>query len=702
MPAPELPPALADPVLRAVVAAAADRIVPAGDGWPSATGEDVLGYLDREATSAHAGLWLDVLGPGIAWLESEAWRVRGSGFAALAPEDQDRLLAGDAPRAHALRDALVRVVTEGYYGDAGRDADAGRLSWEMVGYRARQPGSGPGSLPEPAPRIHAIHELEGRYDVVVVGAGAGGGVAAAVLAEAGLAVALLERGEWLGFADIGTDHLRNHRLARYGCNTGPPPAGHPRSLLSTGGDEVVTAPHDAGYHNNASTLGGGTRVYGGQAWRFFPDDFAMATRYGIPAQSSLADWPISYDDLAPYYEKVEWAVGVAGDGAAHASSRGARLRGYPMPAFPPSTEALLLTASARRLGWEVGPPPLLVNTVEHDGRPACERCGRCVGFACPADAKNGTHNTTIRRALRTGRCDLATGVLAERVLCDARGNATGVAIVAADGTRRTLRAGHVVLAAGAVETARLLLASASDKDPDGLGNRSGNVGRHLQGHCYAGAFGLFAEPVRDTLGPGPAVAACGFAHGNPGVVGGGMLANEFVPLPLSYLASGLAPDAPRWGLAGKQAMRVGYRRTLHVMGPTEEVPVASCRVRLSPTVRDRFGLPVAMLSGTIHPETIRTAALLGERAEAWLDEAGAVRTWHTPTGTGLSAGQHQAGTARMGDDPATSVTGPDGRVHGYANLWVADSSVHVTNGAVNPVLTVMALAWRCAETLART
>ncbi len=696
-----LPLGLADPARRAVVAAAADRIVPGGDGWPSATDEGVLDDLDRAATGAHARLWQDVLDPGIDSLESEARRVHGQGFASLAPEVQDGLLAAATPTAARLRDALVLVVTEAYYGDAGRDVHVQRPAWDMVGFRARPVGARPVLPDEAVPRSSALGDLRDTYDVIVVGAGAGGGVAAAVLATAGLRVAVLERGEWLNAVQVGTDHLRNHRLSRYGCSTGPPPTGHPRSLVGPDGDEVTTAPHEPGYHNNAATLGGGTRVFGGQAWRFFPDDFAMATRYGVPEESSLADWPIGYDDLEPYYGDVEWTVGVAGDGGAHASSRGPRSRGYPMPAFPASAEAVLLRDAARRLGWEVGPPPLLCNTTPRDGRPACERCGMCVGFACHLDAKNGTHNTAIPRALATGRCDIATGALVARVLVGAPGTVAGVIAVDRDGAPRTLRAGHVVLAAGAIETARLLLASATDAEPAGLGNRCDQVGRHLQGHCYTGAFGLFAEPVRDGLGPGPAVAACGFAHGNPGVVGGGMLANEFVPLPLSYLANGLAPDAPRWGLAGKEAMRAGYRRTLHVMGPTEEIPVASSRVRLSPRVRDRYGLAVAMLSGSVHPETARTAALLGERAEAWLTEAGALRTWRAPVPTGLSAGQHQAGTARMGADPPTSVTAPDGRVHGYTNLWIADSSVHVTNGAVNPVLTVMALAWRSAEILAR-
>jgi choline dehydrogenase-like flavoprotein len=150
-------------------------------------------------------------------------------------------------------------------------------------------------------------------------------------------------------------------------------------------------------------------------------------------------------------------------------------------------------------------------------------------------------------------------------------------------------------------------------------------------------------------------------------------------------------------------MREDYVRTGHVQGPIQEIPTADARVRVSPTVKDRFGLPVAMLSGTVHPESLRAAEMLGERAAAWLAAAGAGRVWrHRPAPDALSGGQHQAGTLRMGADPLTSVTDPIGRVHGYDNVWVADGSVHVTNGGVNPVLTILALAFRTADRLIAT
>ena len=389
---------------------------------------------------------------------------------------------------------------------------------------------------------------------------------------------VIERGRWLRFEEVGTDHLRNHRDASYDNNTGPPPQGFPRTFLEADGTECTTAPIEADYHNNAMTVGGGTRVYGAQAWRFLPDDFRMASRYGVPDASSLADWPISYDELEPYYERAEWEIGVAGRDGDHALE-GFRRRPYPMSPLPYNSEARCLERAAAKLGWHAGSVPLLINTVPHDGRPGCERCGQCVGFACPTNAKNGTHNTVLLRALATGRADLVTTSLAERLETNAQGRVTGVAVVSDHGqgaVRKSIRARHIVVAAGAIESARLLLNSATDAEPHGIGNGCDQVGRHLQGHWSLPTFALFDDPVQDGVGPGPAIATRQFSHDNPGVVGGGMLANDFVRLPLTHWRIALPPDAARWGAAGKRAIRDGYRRTASLYCPPQENPGPWC------------------------------------------------------------------------------------------------------------------------------
>jgi choline dehydrogenase-like flavoprotein len=696
--------------LLGILAAAADRIIPS-DEWPSATGLGVIGYLERQAGTVHRAYWRDVLQPGLLALNREATARSGRSFDLLEVAEQDQLLSDvesgrvqnwPVPPSEFFA-TLVRLVTEGYYVDPGNGGDAAKRSWEMIGYRDRPTGAADQRPKEADVASVPVEAAAPAYDAVVVGAGAGGGVAAAVLSEAGLRVLVVERGRWLRFDEIGTDHLRNHRHPSYDNSTGPPSQGFVRTFVDGGGVERTTVPIDPDYHNNAMTIGGGTRVYGGQAWRFLPEDFKMASRYGVPDASSLADWPISYDELEPYYERAEWEIGVAGRGGEHALE-GPRRRPYPMPPLPYNREAGRLQRAAEKLGWRTGAVPLLINTVPRDGRPACERCGQCVGFGCPTNAKNGTHNTTLVRGIATGRLDIVTSALVERLETDARGRVTGVSIVSGTGQgtqRRSVRARHVVVAGGAIESARLLLNSATAVEPNGLGNTRDQVGRHLQGHVSFPVFGLFEEPVQDSVGPGPAIATRQFSHANPLVVGGGMLANDFIRFPLTHWHIALPPEVARWGAAGKAAMRDGFRRTASLYCPAQEIPVADARVRLSPTVRDRFGVPVAMLSGRVHPESLRTAAFLRDRAFEWLSAAGAARVWSREISPGLSAGQHQAGTLRMGADPAVSVTDPAGRIHGHDNVWVADGSLHVTNGGVNPVLTIYALAFRTATGISR-
>jgi choline dehydrogenase-like flavoprotein len=536
------------------------------------------------------------------------------------------------------------------------------------------------------------------FDVIVIGAGAAGGIVAAVLAEAGKSVLLLERGGDGPTGTTGRDHLRNQRLSVYGHNAGPDILAHPRVATSSDGRSQLLKAHEGGYQNNAACVGGGTRVYGGMAWRFMPEDFRMATLYGVPAGSSLSDWPIGYDDLEPFYERAEWEIGVAGRSGADTHA-GPRNKPYPLPPMPDNPERLVLQRGAEALGLATFPAPMLINTVPYNGRPACGRCGMCVGFACPTDGKNGTQNTMIPRALATGRCKLITGAIVQRINTDQHGRATGVSFFMND-QHQTCSAGVVVSSAGAIESARLLLNSATDKHPRGLGNDFDQVGRHLQGHIYTGALGIMPDPVYDGMGPGVTIATTEFNHHNKGIVGGGLLANDFIKLPAIFVKWALPPEQPRWGLSAKQFVRENFRRTIHVQGPIHDIPNPEARVTIDPFVRDRWGIPVPRFSGTTHPESIRTADFLRNRAEDWLAASGATKIWSHPPRLVLSGGQHQAGTCRMGYDPRTSVTNPWGQVHGHENLFVMDASVNVTNGGFNPVLTIMALAFRNAVHLA--
>ena len=420
---------------------------------------------------------------------------------------------------------------------------------------------------------------------------------------------------------------------------------------------------------------------------------------GVPAGSSLADWPISYADLAPDYERAEWEVGVAGDspGAARHWPRG---KGYPLPPLRISPQGALLRAGASKLGWDAFGVSALINTAPYGGRAACIQCQYCVGMPCPVDAKNGAHNTMIARAVASGRCELLTECVVDQITSDAAGHVTGVSYFDPAGRLQSATAEVVICAGGAIETARLLLLSANDQHPHGLGNDYDQVGRHLQGHTYPMAVAVMPEPVYDGLGPGMSTVTVEFNHGNDGIVGGSMMTDDLIEIPIRFWQHYLPPDIPRWGAAAKEFMRADFKRSMRVTGPVQEIPNPEARVTLDPKVRDRWGRPVARLSGAMHPETLRTSEFMLRREMEWLKAAGAERVWGKMPSLKLSAGQHQAGTCRMGDDPKTSVLNKWNQSHDIKNLFVVDGSSFVTGGTQNPTMTILALAMRASEYLA--
>jgi choline dehydrogenase-like flavoprotein len=180
-----------------------------------------------------------------------------------------------------------------------------------------------------------------------------------------------------------------------------------------------------------------------------------------------------------------------------------------------------------------------------------------------------------------------------------------------------------------------------------------------------------------------------------------MLANEFIRLPI-HMVDRVPKDTPRWGLAHKQAMRAYHKRSIVIMGPTQQIPSADARIILDPAVKDRWGLPVARIQGNCHPHTFEIGEVQSQRAEAWLKEAGAVFTSRMGgKPSTISAGQHQAGTCRMGNDPRSSVVNRNCQLHDVGNVFVIDGSVHVNNGGFNPVLTIMAIAYMASDALVR-
>lgn len=536
-------------------------------------------------------------------------------------------------------------------------------------------------------------------DVVVVGAGAAGGIVAEQLALAGYRLALLERGRRQRFSETRHDELRSQRTTVLGNAFGPDDEHHVR-LVKMGQEWRKVLPSEGAYNNNAACVGGGTFSYGAMAWRFLEKDFRLKSAYGAPEGSTLEDWPITYQDLEPFYTQAEWEIGVSGKAGAN-RFEAPRGKGYPMPPLPFNREATVLAPAAKRLGLHPFPIPMAINSVKYQGRMGCIFCPHCVGFACEVNAKNSTAVTVIPRAVATKNCELRTECVAKRIVTDDKGNATAVEYLQ-DGALVTQPCRAVVVSCSATETPRLLFNSAAKLHPNGLGNNNDWVGRNLQGHAYSGAIGIFDEKVFDGLGPAARIAICDYSHGLPnGLKGGAMLANEFIRMPYLFSRNFLPPDLPRWGKPHKDFVRRYYMRSMAVQGPVQEMPVFESRVELAPDLTDAYGIPTVRISGHRHPNDIEVGKYVASKAEAWLKEAGATRTWPKIPGNGVSGGQHQAGTCRMGSDPKTSVVDKYCRIHGVDNVYVVDGSVHVTNGGFNPSLTIQAIAYRASAKMVR-
>ena len=436
-------------------------------------------------------------------------------------------------------------------------------------------------------------------NAVIVGAGAGGGVAAKELSEAGLSVVLMERGDWASYDVHNNDELLSQRTTVLGNAFGPDDERYRRVVVNDDGSTKVVVASENDYNNVAACVGSGTVSYGAMAWRFMREDFRMKTTYGHIEGSTLADWPISYEELEHCYEKAEWEIGVAGD-AAQNPFAAPRNKPYPMPPFAYNKEAKILESSMRRLGLHPFPIPMLRNSISYNGRAACVRRRSCCGFACPINAKSGTHNTAIPAALSTGNCELRTNCIVNELVTDGNGRITGISYFDKDERKQVQSADIIIISASATETPRLLLNSKSKHYPNGVGNRYDWVGRNLQGHAYTGAFGLFEDDIFDDVGPGATIAVSDFSHHNPGIVGGGILANEFTRLP--YFFTGIRPTGfPKWGKSHKEFQRKYFRKNVQVVGPIQEMPFFDSRVQIDPSVKDYWGIPVVRLSRQGHP-----------------------------------------------------------------------------------------------------
>jgi len=553
-------------------------------------------------------------------------------------------------------------------------------------------------------------------DVVVIGLGAAGGVAVLPLARAGLRIAGIEAGTWMDpHRDFLPDEIHNN--VRREVTTGH----KVKREIPT----VRVGPNDtarqAAVHPMMNAIGGTSIHYWAQSWRLKPWDFRTRSesirRYGasaIPQGTTLEDWPLTYDDLEPYYDIIEHEVGVSGKAGniqgkldpAGNVFEGPRRNEYPMPPLRGSGFSEHMADAARSLGWKPFRPPAAINTQPYRGRSACVYHGYCSAGGCHVGAKNSTAITTIPEAQKTGNLAIFDRAQVTRIAVDANGRASG-AIYIRDG-REYMQPARVVLLGGyTYENTRLLLLSKSPAFPNGLSNRHGQVGKHYFGHWVNNVNALFPFDINVWYGlpaQGTSVdewADDNFDHSGMGFIGGASLHVYTERHPIDGAAMGTYGRSPRWGSAWKRFVHDNAARVAWTYLQTNTLPYETLHLDLDPTVRDPLGDPVCRLTtGGSRENERRALQHAQDKMEQWFRAAGAIEVTK-PLASEPGVSTHAYGGTRMGDNPETNVVNRWGLSHEVPNLGILGASVMGSSGARNPTLTLQALSWRTAEHVAR-
>lgn len=503
------------------------------------------------------------------------------------------------------------------------------------------------------------------FDVCIVGCGAAGGVLTWELTRAGFSVITLDEGPRFDpFKDFKNDELYARRIFQR------------QKVISSGKDPTQIF--------MVKAVGGGTVHYSAVSLRFHRSDFRMKSRDGVGE-----DWPITYEDLEPYYDRVEAMLGVSGQ---NTNPFDEPRKPYPLPPHQLNTNSLLIRKGCEILGLHAHPSPLAIISRNYDGRFACNQCGFCFE-GCRMTSKSSVDLVYIPRAEKQGAV-IRPNCYVRRLEVDAQGRISGIVYLDENRNERRQRASLYIVSCNGINTPRLLLNSACPQFPDGLANRSGVVGRYFMRNTVAAAFGKFNEVINSFKGLPQGAVIQDFYETNPKHdFLRGYTMETFYAGPITF-ANGYM--ARLWGEELVDFMKdYPYYAALWLGG--EDLPNPENRVSLDPAEKDAFEMPLPHLTYSYGENDLKLRAHSMKMAQAVFEAAGAVKTFLSPArGTA-----HLMGTCRMGNDPISSVVDKYCRSHDIGNLFICDGSVFVTSTAANPTLTIQALATRTADYIAR-
>ena len=422
-----------------------------------------------------------------------------------------------------------------------------------------------------------------------------------------------------------------------------------------------------------------------------PIDFNERSVLGSIDGTNFADWPISYEELEPYYSKVEWDIGVSGTPG---HSDPPRSKPFPMPPLPINSSGVIMEKGAEALGLHADAQPHAILSQVHNGRAPCLHCGFCSFYGCEVGAKSSSLAAMILLAEASGNCEIRPESTVFRIVKNAEGKVTEVLYFDKDENEQGQKARAVVLSANGAETPRLLL------DSDNLANSSGYVGRNLMFNAHASAEGTFEHQLNEYKGVQATRVIMDYYNSDPsqGFYGGGGIdaRGGLFLTPLMYTIAGSPPSEKNWGAEYKEMIAHSFSRQMGMFISGTSIPMDRNNITLHPTNTDQWGRPSIIVTYQDHPDDLENARFLQNVGQELLDAAGAKRTWAHPVEPS-NFGVHLLGTCRMGDDPATSVIDKAHRTHDVSNLFICDGSSLVTSTRGQPTMTIMALAFRAAD-----
>ncbi len=675
-----------------IAAAIFERIFPADENGPGAEEIGVVAYVDRALSGAYRAL-AESYRIGLKALDRAANGRYGRPFADCEPGDQDAMISDlengalpgfRFPDQRAFFWMLREHAREGLFSDPAHGGNRGKLGWKVLGHPgvwlghsaeenlATEPVAKDGEIRSledagfsPADAAHEPVEISGYdpqkgaeppsgpADVVLVGVGAVGALVAPVLARAGLKVVGLEAGQYRTRQDFVPDELSSSYYAR-GTMGAKFLSETPRWRLREGtptGDATFTL----GRMMNG--VGGSVIHWGGALRRCHPHHFEYLTyvreNFGekvLPEGHTLIDWPVAYDELEPYYTTVEYLAGVAGDGDANPFVP--RSKPYPMPPMRPFRTGEIFREATEKMGLHPYPTPVAANSVPYNGFPANTYTPWSgAGFGPFCDDRWYPALTSVPEALATGNFDLKTHCRVVRVLTDSEGHASGVEYVDAAGETRLQDARTVIMCGYTFENVRLLFLSKSDRHPAGLGNGSGQLGRHFMTKMWADVFGFFPDTVfNGHTGPAAQMwglddfVAADFDAPSHGFVGGATPNVENQRLPLGVTREALPPDVPAWGKGYKNHVRT-WQHWAAVRIQPDTLSYNANFLDLDEHHRDKsdLGLPLVRITYEMQENEHRLSDWMEAKAEEILREMGAAKTWRGPRFGGVMSSHDLGG-----------------------------------------------------------